>query len=206
MGNRVYGFYEKGVTAELAKLSADKILHAVGNDVPEDCPRAFKDYLESVNETCRRRVKAFVLLYNGNLTATARKIGISSQMAHRYMHKPAIREAIQDRAPTQVLEDEIARNEELFARWTEIGRDPSIDVKDRLKADELLGKSRLLFADKVVHEGGENPLKVHHADLTDRIANVDKGERATGAGGSPNEGNDQQDGAGISSDHEDWLE
>ena len=96
--------------------------------------------------------KAFVEAYAGNATQAALSAGYSPKTAHVIGHellkKPEIQEAIQKRTGAR-LNSLIADREERQSFWTEVMRDEFKDMKDRLKASELLARSEGDFLERI---------------------------------------------------------
>jgi len=98
--------------------------------------------------------RKFVNAYDGNASRAALAAGYSEKTAHQMgyenLKKPEIIEAIKKRllGDTEKL---IMSREERQNFWTRValGLEPGTDMKDRLKATELLGKSQADFIDKV---------------------------------------------------------
>ena len=100
--------------------------------------------------------QAFVEAYDGNATQAALKAGYSKKTAYSIgvenLKKPQIAAAIAERnAPASSAR--IATREERQAFWTGVMRDPAVEMKDRLRASELLGKSECDFAERVEVSG-----------------------------------------------------
>ncbi|MDR0453494.1 MAG: terminase small subunit [Deferribacteraceae bacterium] len=88
--------------------------------------------------------KKFVEVYCGNATEAAIQAGYSIKTARHAgfynMTQPHIAEIIKNRTDKEILSI-IANRLERQQFWTEIMNNPDADMKDRLKASELLGKS-----------------------------------------------------------------
>ena len=90
--------------------------------------------------------KRFVLEYKRDCNATqaAIRAGYSKKTAHSIgqenLQKPEIREALQEQ-----LSPLIADAKEVQTFWTATFRDTDADMKSRLRASELLGKSNGAF-------------------------------------------------------------
>ena len=100
--------------------------------------------------------QAFVEAYDGNATQAALKAGYSKKTAYSIgvenLKKPQIAAAIAERnAPASSAR--IATREERQAFWTGVMRDPAVEMKDRLRASELLGKSECDIAERVEVSG-----------------------------------------------------
>ncbi len=99
------------------------------------------------------RQKRFIEAYNGNASEAARQAGYSPKWADRQAHElmekngeiaAAIRQREKER--TDAL---IATREERQRFWTSIMRDEDVDLRDRLRAAELLGRSEGDFIERV---------------------------------------------------------
>jgi len=94
--------------------------------------------------------------YAGNATEAAIAAGYSHQTARaqgsRLLTNADIREAIEARR-SKASERLIATREDRQRFWTGVLRDVGAEMRDRLKASELLGKSEADFTEKVEHSG-----------------------------------------------------
>lgn len=92
----------------------------------------------------------FVEAYTGNATEAARKAGYRSPNADgaRLMRDPEVKAEIRKRNEEQ-REPLIASRKERQRFWTSVMQDRAEEMKDRLKASELLGRSCADFTDKV---------------------------------------------------------
>jgi len=94
----------------------------------------------------------FVDAYNGNATEAAVKAGYSQKTAYsqgeRLLRKVEVSAAIKSRQDTEAREC-IATRQRRQEFWTEVMEDSAAEMKDRLKASELLGKSEGDFLDRV---------------------------------------------------------
>ena len=114
--------------------------------------------------------KRFIEAYCGNATDAARQAGYAGNdvtlgaVGDENLKKPRLAAAIKAREDKR-LSKTIATREERQQFWTsilrdEITKDPQ-DMKDRLKASELLGKSEGDFLDRIQHGGdSENPVGI----------------------------------------------
>lgn len=99
--------------------------------------------------------KQFAIFYSGeakaNAVEAARLAGYSEKYAAKYSHKILARVDVQNylRYISEVglsdSKDHIATIAEIQAFWTSIFLDTSNEVKDRLRASELLAKAKGLF-------------------------------------------------------------
>jgi phage terminase small subunit len=104
----------------------------------------------------------------GNAMGAAREAGYAKpkQQGCQNLENPVIREAI------EILRSEktnaaIATREERQSFWTSVMRDSGQEMKDRLRAAELLGKAHADFLDRHEHSGPNGgPIRTA-ADLTD---------------------------------------
>ena len=108
----------------------------------------------------------FIQLYDGNGTDTARKAGYTGsdnalgKTAYDLLRLPKILKAIAKR--TDNVKDrngqakKIATREDRQNFWTETMTGKETDMKDRLKASELLGRSQADFTEKVQVSGQQD--------------------------------------------------
>ena len=102
------------------------------------------------------KMRAFVEAYCGNATEAALKAGYSPKTAYsqgqRLLKNVEVKAAIAARqAPNSAAR--IADRQERQSFWTHVMRDPDEDMRNRLKAAELLGKSECDFAERVEVSG-----------------------------------------------------
>ena len=94
----------------------------------------------------------FVESYDGNATAAAIAAGYSKKTAcfigNENLRKPNIIKAIKAREAKKV-KPYIASREDRQKFWTETMRDMKADLKNRLRASELLGKSEADFIERI---------------------------------------------------------
>lgn len=113
------------------------------------------------------RQQAFVDAYAGNATAAALVAGYSEKSARvqgrRLITKDNVAKAIKERE-AQRLAPTIATRKERQEFWTAVVRDEAQNMKDRLKAAELLGKSEGDFLERV-----EMDMKVSPASILEKI-------------------------------------
>lgn len=97
------------------------------------------------------RQQAFVDAYAGNATAAALAAGYSEKTARsqgqRLLTNADIKDAIKERE-AQRLAPTIATRQERQEFWTAVVRDEEEQMKNRLKAAELLGKSEGDFLER----------------------------------------------------------
>ena len=102
------------------------------------------------------KMQAFVEAYCGNATEAALKAGYSPRTAAfigaENLKKPQIKEAIAEREKIS-SESRIADRQERQSFWTHVMRDPDEDMRNRLRAAELLGRSECDFVEKVELKG-----------------------------------------------------
>lgn len=113
--------------------------------------------------------KKFIEVYAGNGTEAARLAGYAGDdnalgvAAHYNLSNPKIVEAIQAREKAKIR-PLIASREKRQEFWTLVMLDSGEDMRNRLKASELLGRSEADFTDKLDMSGEmDRPLR----DLTD---------------------------------------
>lgn len=107
-------------------------------------------------EKLTTKQKAFIQAYCGNATEAALKAGYSKKTAAfigaENLKKPQIIEQIKKREEKRA-DKRIATREERQIFWTQTMKDEKADMRDRLRASELLGKSEADFLEKVEHSG-----------------------------------------------------
>ena len=96
--------------------------------------------------------KRFIECFDVNATEAARQAGYSPRTVRTVgcenMTKPDIVAAIREREEKRVNSLILSREErQIF--WSNVVRDPDEDMKNRLKASELLGRSEADFMEKV---------------------------------------------------------
>lgn len=100
--------------------------------------------------------KAFAEFYDGNGTEAAVKAGYSAKtaafQASRLLKNVKVQAIIENRERRESRK-RIANRHQRQEFWTGVMDDKKADMKDRLKASELLGKSECDFTDRVEHSG-----------------------------------------------------
>ena len=102
--------------------------------------------------------RLFVQYYCGNGTEAVKRAGYTGSeatlnvQATRLLRNDKIAEAIQKRVET-LSKPYIMSREERQAFWSEVAKSSEQDMKDRLKASELLGKSEGDFLDRIKLSG-----------------------------------------------------
>lgn len=98
----------------------------------------------------------FVDAFDGNATDAAIKAGYSKKSAaligNENLRKPLIVRAIKAREQKRIA-PAIWDREKRQEFWTATANDETIDIKARLKASELLGRSEADFIERVQHQG-----------------------------------------------------
>lgn len=110
------------------------------------------------------KINAFVAAWNGNTAQAARDAGYTCPTTGYMLYKmPVIRAAIRERERKGVA-SHIYSAEQLKAFWSGLVRNEDVEVKDRLKASESLGKALGLFVQKT-----EVELKDNYEEVLARI-------------------------------------
>jgi len=110
--------------------------------------------MAKLTEKQRKFVEAFMGPAKGNATEAARIAGYSGNDAtlrnagSRLLTNANISEAIKERQESDPL---VADREERQRFWSEVMRNDQADMRDRLKASEILGKSQADFTEKIDH-------------------------------------------------------
>ena len=106
------------------------------------------------------RQARFVECYDGNGAEAARQAGYSERWAASNLDKllknTAIRAAIREREKERTS-SLIATREQRQRFWTSVMNDEDIDLRDRLRASELLGKSEGDFLEKMLDITPQEP-------------------------------------------------
>lgn len=104
----------------------------------------------ALDERRRRFVEAYMGQAAGNATEAARLAGYSprtaKQQGARLLTFVDVKQAIENR---QQNDPAIATREERQRFWTNVMNDRDADMKDRLRASEILGKASGDFVDRV---------------------------------------------------------
>ena len=110
----------------------------------------------------------FVAAYEGNATEAALKAGYSKKTAYaqgqRLLKNVEIADAIRQREKKNI-DKVIAPRLERQSFWTATMRDEGAEMKDRLKASELLGKSEGDFLDRTEITGDKGGPIVYRWDV-----------------------------------------
>lgn len=100
----------------------------------------------------------FIEVYSGNGTEAAKLAGytgsdnVLGKTAHDLLRNPKVVEAIKSRGKVH-QEKRILNREERQAFWTQVMEDETQQMRDRLRASELLGRSEADFIEKIQHSG-----------------------------------------------------
>ncbi len=105
-----------------------------------------------------QRQKAFAenFAISGVAEQSAIDAGYSERYARGNAHKLVAKSGIKEYLQTlnnAIVSDKIADMQEIKEFWTNTIRDNELDLKDRLKASELIAKTNGAFIDKVQHSG-----------------------------------------------------
>jgi hypothetical protein len=129
--------------------------------------------VEKLTEKQRRFVEAYMGEAAGNATEAARLAGYKgnahtlANVGAENLRKPEITAAVERRVKA---DPKIATREQRQEFWTRVmNGDPEVgfaEMRDRLKASELLGKSQADFVEKVEHTGKNGgPIQTSGIDL-----------------------------------------
>ena len=122
---------------------------------------------DGLTEKQRRFCEAFAA-NGGNAMGAAREAGYKQPAVQgaENLEKPSVREAL-EQLRAEKTNAAIATREERQSFWTAVMRDSEQEMKDRLRAAELLGKAHADFLDRHEHSGPNGgPIRTA-ADLTD---------------------------------------
>lgn len=114
--------------------------------------------------------RAFVEAFTGNATEAAIAAGYSKKTAHsigqRLLKNVEIVAAIRSREE-KAIRPTIANREKRQEFWSSTMLDVDEDMKNRLKASELLGKSEGDFLERVEHSGSVAVQVIRFSDLAE---------------------------------------
>ena len=135
--------------------------------------------------------KKFIAAYDGDVKAASAVAEINYSYARRQIvAEPRIMDAIRARNVAegnksvaeveQITIDRQGKNSTVIATrqrrqtfWTDVMDDTAEDMKNRLRAAELLGKSEADFTEKVEHTGKEGgPLEFTNTERAARLATI----------------------------------
>lgn len=114
-----------------------------------------------------------VAAWDGSISSTAEAAGVDIRTVMSAIRHSKVRKALDAVAALEGGVPFVASPIELKEFWTEIMRNSSYNGMVRLRASENLAKIYLLFPDKMIIEGGDQPInvtsKVNPVDLEDRL-------------------------------------
>ncbi|MEM6532951.1 MAG: terminase small subunit [Myxococcota bacterium] len=106
---------------------------------------------KTLTEKQRRFVEAYLGEACGNATEAARQAGFAGsrttlqQVGHENLRKPHIRDAIDERTESDAF---VLTREGRQRFWSQVMNDPNVEMRHRLRASELLGRSQGDFVDR----------------------------------------------------------
>lgn len=136
----------------------------------------------AVDRKLTPRQLKFIEAYSGNGTEAAKLAGYTGDdntlgvTAHELLRNPKISEAIKNRE-AKVLKKLTATREERQQFWSETMQADSFEMRDRLRASELLGKSQADFTDKVEHSGNVGLESLSTEELKKKLKELQKGRK-----------------------------
>ena len=97
----------------------------------------------------------FIDVFAGDIKEAAKKAGINYDYARRLATKSHIKNAIKNRVEKKIRPRDIASRKDRQQFWTEVmrGGKKKSNMRDRLRASELLGKSEADFTENINHGG-----------------------------------------------------
>lgn len=95
------------------------------------------------------RQQRFIDCYDGDIKSSAKKAKISYKYARELRTKTDIMKALRNRQETELRPKTIANRQERQEFWSKTFRNKKVDMRDRLRASELLGKSEADFVEKL---------------------------------------------------------
>lgn len=94
----------------------------------------------------------FIQFYEGNATEAAIKAGYSKKTANEQGSQLLAKLSVHVAKRTQSVDaPKIMSRKERQELWSRIANDPTVDMNDRLRASELLGKSEADFMERYEH-------------------------------------------------------
>ena len=120
------------------------------------------------------RQQQFVKYYAGNGAEAAKLAGYAgdnvalSKMSHRLMKLPKIKHAIRMR-DSKVAKANVATRLDRQEFWTKVLLDENAEMKDRLKASELLGRSEADFTDNVKTTEPRTQIAIIRPNVAEKI-------------------------------------
>lgn len=118
----------------------------------------------------------FIEAYQGNATEAARLAGYTGNdnvlgvTGFQLLRDPKISQLIKERE-SKAISSLIATREDRQKFWTKYMNDPELDIRYRLRASELLGRSQADFTEIIRHEGLET---LTDEQLQKRLAELEK--------------------------------
>ncbi len=139
-----------------------------GTKLPTGEKKGISDGVDAdLNSVKTEKQRMFIAAWDGNIKNTAEKAGLSYEYCRRLVTKSHIKAALLERAEDR--KDELVADRQARQRfWTEIMRDETKPMQDRLRASELLGKSEGDFIYRQQYETGSNLAELVQAAV-DRI-------------------------------------
>lgn len=106
--------------------------------------------------TLTARQRCFCDNFRGNASEAARAAGVRTELAaqqgYRWLTTPHVKAEIDRQASARTVRA-VKTRDELQRFWSEIIDDPMAPLRDRMRASELLGKSRGEFSEKLEVKG-----------------------------------------------------
>jgi len=95
--------------------------------------------------------QCFIDAYDGDIKKAAKKINMSYGYARQLLTKTNILEAIKHREDTEIRPSTIMTRQQRQQFWSKVADDDNQEMRDRLRASELLGKSEADFTENLSH-------------------------------------------------------
>ena len=142
-----------------------------------------KETVEPITRELTLKQQKFVDCFDGNIKEAAEKSGLSYRYCRGLVAKKHILEAIRNRQDTEVRPKAIATRQERQTFWSDIMRNKTAMMRDRLKASELLGKSEADFTENMNHKNAADDdisAYISPAAKLDALVRKAKGEKPWG--------------------------
>jgi len=126
----------------------------------EELDKYEREYKAQKDKNTQKKNKAgytdkqqkFIDCYDGDVKKAAKIAEISYTYARQLRTKYNILEAIRNRQETEIRPGTIATRQQRQEFWTTVMNNGDEDMRNRLKASELLGKSEADFTEKLSHD------------------------------------------------------
>lgn len=129
-------------------------VEAIGDDIPEDEPQWWRSWLVQLHPNTRRRLQALVQAppIGRDLPSVAEWLGWGVTTLKHWLAHPVVQRRIEYGGAMDALDGRIADRKAIQTLWTDLAFDEMLDPNLRMRATELLERSRGGFTDRTVNE------------------------------------------------------